>query len=449
MKPERSTSRKCEGMLLWIVLLVGGVAPLHAAATRAPEKAPDFGPNVAVFNPTMPAATMQSQIDKIYAVQQHNEFGSERNAVLFLPGEYKLNIPVGFYTEVVGLGAAPDEVHITGNVHADASLPHNNATCTFWRAAEGFSVSPAGGTMQWAVSQAIPFRRMHVLGSMVLHQNGGWASGGWMSDSLVDGNVGAGPQQQWISRNSQWGSWTGSNWNMVFVGVPSAPEGDWPKPAYTRVAETPIIREKPFLMVDAQHHWSVRVPSLVRNSAGITWRSGETPGQSVPLSRFYIAHAGTDTAATINAQLEAGKNLLLTPGIYELAEPLHVTHPDTIVMGLGFATLKPTQGTAAMTTADADGIILAGLLFDAGPEVSPVLLEVGPDREPRAARRTVPSRCTMSSFASAARARAVPKLTSSSTQRHDHRPHLDLACRSRLRRRLDAEHQRQWPHRER
>ena len=82
---------------------------------------------------------MQRQIDAIYATQQHNEFGSQRNALLFLPGDYKLDIPVGFYTEVIGLGASPDGVHITGNVHADASEPNNNATTTFWRGIEGFS----------------------------------------------------------------------------------------------------------------------------------------------------------------------------------------------------------------------------------------------------------------------------------------------------------------------
>jgi hypothetical protein len=75
--------------------------------------------------------------------------------------------------------------------------------------------------------------------------------------------------------------------------------------------------------------------------------------------------------------LERGKNLLLTPGIYDLAEPIRVMRPETIVLGLGFATLRPTRGTAAMTTADADGIEISGLLFDAGPEKSPVLLEVG------------------------------------------------------------------------
>jgi len=361
------------------VLLCGAGATFTAYAQLQRTPIHDFGPNVLVFNPAMPAAKIQEQIDKIYAVQQHSEFGSQRNAIFFLPGEYRVDIPVGFYTQVVGLGQLPDAVHIVGNVHSDASLPRNNATCTFWRAVEGFAVTPKGGTMQWAVSQAVPFRRMHVIGDLALHQNHGWASGGWMSDSLVDGNTDSGSQQQWISRNSEWRSWTGSNWNMVFVGMVHAPDGEWPKPPFTKVAETPIIREKPFLMVDEHGNWSVRVPSLRTDSVGITWRGGTTPGHSVSLSHFYIARAGSDTAATINAQLAQGKHLLLTPGNYELSEPIRVTRPDTIVMGLGFATLKPINGTAALTTADVDGIILAGLLIDAGETKSAILLEVGPE----------------------------------------------------------------------
>jgi hypothetical protein len=344
---------------------------------RAPT--PDFGSNVLVFSPAMPAAKIQEQIDKVYAVQQHSEFGFQRNALLFLPGEYHVDIPVGFYTEVAGVGYVPEGVHIIGNVHADASLPRNNATCTFWRDIEGIAVTPAGGTMQWAVSQAVPFRRMHVLGGLVLHQNHGWASGGWISDSLIDGNVDSGSQQQWISRNSEWRSWTGSNWNMVFVGMVHAPEGDWPKPPYTRIAETPVVREKPFLLVDSRGNWNMRIPSLRTDSVGISWRGGNTPGHTLPLSRFYIAHAGTDSAATMNAQLAQGKHLLLTPGIYELSEPIRVTRPDTIVMGIGFATLKPVNGTPALTTADVDGIILAGLLIDAGETKSPMLMEIGPE----------------------------------------------------------------------
>jgi hypothetical protein len=350
---------------------------LASTAFCANRPTPDFGPNVFVFDPSMSAATIQQQIGKVYAVQQHSEFGTARDALLFLPGSYHVDVPIGFYTQVLGLGASPDAVHITGNVHADASLPRNNATCTFWRAAENFSVTPAGGTMQWAISQAAPFRRMHIYGNLVLHQNHGWASGGWMSDSLIDGNVDSGSQQQWIARNSQWGSWTGASWNIVFVGDVNPPAGEWPTPPYTKVDRVPVVREKPFLYVDAHGRYFVRVPALRRDSAGITWRAGNTPGRSIPLSHFFIAHPG-DTAAAINSQLAAGKNLLFTPGIYELAEPIRVTRPNAIVLGLGFATLKPTAGAAALTTADADGVIVAGLLIDAGSVESPVLVEVGP-----------------------------------------------------------------------
>ena len=199
-----------------------------------------------------------------------------------------------------------------------------------------------------------------------------------MSDALIDGKVEAGPQQQWISRNTEWGSWTGANWNMVFLGIPDPPAGEWPTPPYTKVTETPIVREKPFLQVDAAGNYYVCVPSLRTQSVGITWHRGTTPGKTLPIDRFYIARPEMDTAATINAQLAKGKNLLLTPGIYKLTEAIRVTRPETVVLGLGYATLRPVNGTAAMTTADVDGVIVAGLLFDAGMRQSPVLLQVGP-----------------------------------------------------------------------
>ncbi|HZC44027.1 MAG TPA: coagulation factor 5/8 type domain-containing protein [Acidobacteriaceae bacterium] len=364
-------------MALATILGLFSMAVASGLAARGTK--PNFGPNVLVFSPTMSSTRIQQQIDKVYAVQRRNEFGPQRNALLFLPGKYHVDVPIGFYTEVMGLGASPDDVEIDGDLHSDASEDNNTATTTFWRAAEGIAVTPPGGSMRWAVSQAAPFRRTHVRGNIVLHQFHGWASGGWMSDDWIDGTVDAGPQQQWISRNTEWRKWTGSNWNMVFVGVPDPPAGEWPSPPYTKIALTPIVREKPFLQVDAAGNYSVRVPALRRNSSGITWHGGSTPGTSIPLDHFYIARPGIDTAASINAQLAKGKDLLLTPGIYDLMDAIHVMRHDTVVLGMGFATLRPINGTAAMTTADADGIIIAGLLFDAGPMQSPVLLEIGPD----------------------------------------------------------------------
>jgi hypothetical protein len=361
---------------------LGSAAALLSAALpalAAKGAKPEFGPNVLIFDPLMPSQAIQKQIDAVYATQQHNEFGPQRTALLFLPGSYSVDVPVGFYTEVMGLGASPEATRIAGNLHADASLGRNNATTTFWRATEGLSIGPTGGTMQWAVSQAVSLRRMHVRGDLMLHQNRGWASGGWMSDSLVDGNVDSGSQQQWIARNCDWKSWTGANWNMVFVGVVHPPEGAWPSPPYTKVAQTPVVREKPFLQVNAAGEFSVRVPELRSDRDGVTWRGGETAGETIPIARFYIARPDVDTAETINAQLARGKDLILTPGIYELTAPIRVTRPHAVVLGLGFATLRPVKGTAAIMTADADGIEIAGLLFDAGPSESPVLLEVGPE----------------------------------------------------------------------
>ncbi len=372
-------SSKCAFRILRRFSFAAGLLAAALPALAANGAKPEFGPNVLIFDPSMSSKAIQKQIDGVYAIQEHNEFGPQRNALLFLPGSYSVDVPVGFYTEVMGLGASPDATRIAGNVHADANHKHNNATTTFWRAAEGFLVVPASGTMQWAVSQAVSLRRMHVRGDLVLHQHHGWASGGWMSDSLVDGNVGSGSQQQWISRNCDWKSWTGSNWNMVFVGVAHPPEGEWPSPPYTKVPQTPVVREKPFLQVNAEGEFSVRVPALHNDSVGITWRGGETPGETIPIANFYIARPDVDASETINAQLEKGKDLILTPGIYELSAPIRVTRPHTVVLGLGFATLRPIKGTAAMTTADADGIEIAGILFDAGPSESPVLLDVGPE----------------------------------------------------------------------
>ena len=365
--------------LLSRVGFASALLALALPAFAAKGSKPEFGPNVLIFDPSMSSLTIQKQIDAVYAIQEHNEFGIQRNALLFLPGSYSVDVPVGFYTEVMGLGASPDATRIAGNMHADANHKNNNATTTFWRAAEGVSIVPAGGTMQWAVSQAVSLRRMHVRGDLVLHQHRGWASGGWMSDSVVDGNVDSGSQQQWISRNCDWKSWTGSNWNMVFVGVVHSPDGAWPSPPYTTIEQTPVIREKPFLQVNAAGEFSVRVPELRSHSVGITWRENETPGETIPIAQFYIARPDVDTAETINAQLSQGKNLILTPGIYDLTAPINVTRPHTVVLGMGFATLRPVKGTAAMTTADADGIEIAGLLFDAGPKESPVLLDVGPE----------------------------------------------------------------------
>ncbi|MFJ6567881.1 RICIN domain-containing protein [Streptomyces sp. NPDC091292] len=341
-----------------------------------PPGTPDLGPNVSVFDPSMSSATIQSRLNQVFGQQETNQFGAQRYALLFKPGSYNVDANVGFYTQVAGLGLSPDDVTINGAVHAEADWFQGNATQNFWRSAENLSVTPAGGSDRWAVSQAAPYRRMHVRGNLQL-DDGGWSSGGFMADSKVDGQVRSGSQQQWLSRNSQWGSWTGSNWNMVFVGDVNAPANTFPNPPYTTVAQSPVTREKPFLYVDSAGAYKVFVPSLRTNTQGTTWANGTPAGSSLPIGDFYIVKPGA-TATDINGALAQGKNLLFTPGVYHLNQTLNVNRADTVVLGLGLATLIPDNGITAMNVADVDGVKLAGLLIDAGTTNSQTLMNVGP-----------------------------------------------------------------------
>nr|WP_042192985.1 RICIN domain-containing protein [Kibdelosporangium sp. MJ126-NF4] len=335
----------------------------------------DLGPNTHVFDPSMSSSAIQSRLNTVFGQQERAQFGQNRVALLFKPGSYNVNANIGFFTQIAGLGFTPDSVNINGAVHVEADWFGGNATQNFWRSAENLSVTPTGGTDRWAVSQAAPYRRMHVRGNLLL-DDGGWSSGGWMSDSLIDGQVRSGSQQQWVSRNTQWGSWTGSNWNMVFVGAANAPAGNYPNPPYTRIAQTPIVREKPFLYIDGAGKYQVFVPAIRQNTTGITWQ-GTQPGQSLPIDQFHVVKPGA-TAQQINAQLAAGKNLLFTPGVYRVNETIRVTRPDTVVLGLGLATLVPENGVTAMSVADVDGVKVAGIMFDANVTNSNLLMEVGP-----------------------------------------------------------------------
>ena len=348
-----------------------------AGAVVAPTATPDFGPNVTVFDPSMPASAIQSKLTSVFNAQQTAQFGTGRFALLFKPGTYNVDANVGFYEQVSGLGLLPGQVIINGQVHVEADWARGNATLNFWRDAENLTINPPGGTDTWAVSQADPLRRVQVNGNLKL-DDGGFSSGGFLADSRVTGQVQSGSQQQWLSRNDQIGSWTGRNWNMVFSGVQGAPAAtSFPNPPYTAVAQTPVIAEKPFMYVDNAGAFNVFVPALRTSSTGTSWAGGNPAGTSLPISQFYIVKPG-DTASTINAQLAAGKNLLVTPGIYHLNQTLNVTRADTVVLGLGVATFVPDSGVTAISVGDVNGVKIAGLLIDAGTTNSPMLMQVGP-----------------------------------------------------------------------
>jgi hypothetical protein len=339
----------------------------------------DLGSNVVVFDPSQSSATIQSRLDQIFTQQEKNQFGTERYQLLFKPGSYSgLNAQIGFYTSINGLGQNPQDVQIHGDITVDAGWMSGNATQNFWRSAENLSVYPVSGVDRWAVAQAAPFRRIDVHGGMTLASpNCGWASGGYIADSRVSGQINPCSQQQWFTRDSTIGSWSGSVWNMVFSGVQGAPGNSFPNPPYTTLGTSPVTQEKPYLYADASGY-RVFVPSVRTNSSGATWTNGQTPGTSLSINQFYVAKPGV-TAATLNQAVAQGLNLLFTPGVYHLNSTVNINRANTVVLGLGYATIVADNGALPMAVGDVDGVKIASLLFDAGPTNSPALLQVGPN----------------------------------------------------------------------
>ncbi|MGB3183554.1 MAG: adenylyl cyclase [Cyclobacteriaceae bacterium] len=342
-----------------------------------------FGSNTLVFDTTMEMSAIQHTLDSLFVPlgDREGHFSDLRYALMFKPGRYQLDIRVGYFMHVIGLGTSPEDVVIEGAVRSNSFRETGNVLINFWRGVENLTIVPTENddTNTWGVSQAAPMRRVHVKGNLKIHDDH-YASGGFIADSKVDGTIDAGGGQQWYTRNSLMGNWTGGNWNVFFQGVPGAPTENWPETPVTTIATTDRIREKPYLVYE-NGAYSVKLPAMRENAQGTSWAEKDS---SISITSFYLARPDKDDAATLNEALARGMHLLLTPGIYELAEPLRVDRTESIVMGTGFANLVATNGNSVLEVADAEGITIAGLLVDAGPAASPELIRIG---EPGAAKR--------------------------------------------------------------
>jgi hypothetical protein len=393
-------------------------APAAAATSLCPDaETTTFGPNVCVFTDTMSQSAIQADLNAI-ATQQvpvASQFDGNRYSVFFEPGTYgsaasPLVFQVGYYTQVAGLGSMPSDTVINGAIDVfnnlcTAGTQDCNADDNFWRSLSNLdlnvdlpSTTPAyappaidafgagcDNTAEfWAASQAAPVRRVIINGSVVLQDycaNHNFASGGFIADSQVSGTLSFNGNQQYMVRNSSIGGAAGCPnglWNMVYSGVQGAPA-----PVFTGQCQqntvlpaSPVTEEAPFLYTDASGKFNVFVPSARTNSVGTSWAGGSEAGKSLPLSSFFVATPGTSVAA-IDVALLAGKNLILTPGVYNVSAPILISRPDTVVLGMGFATLIPQHGITPMIVAPNTGVKVSGLIFDAGPVNSPVLLSVG------------------------------------------------------------------------
>lgn len=385
-----------------------------------------FGENTLIFAETDDTVVIDRILGDLFTRQNNAnadaQFKSDHYQVYFKPGDYTDTscMYLGFYTAFNGLGETPYDVKLN-NIAIPAYLSDNNATCNFWRSTENVSVINTGNAQgkaqfgswradqfNWAVAQAAPLRRVYSQRPIAYDWNYGWASGGYVADCYIEGtftdngnplSAGTFSGQQFYTRNSVLkGNAYGTTLNNFFQGVeapnlPNAETGsalvkgngysNWAaadasgnQQVFTNIEKTPKLSEKPFLYLDKNGEYQVFVPAIRENTSGVSWTEDNMgEGTSIALDKFYIAKP-TDTAAVINAQLNAGKNIYFTPGIYHAETPIKVTKAGTILLGTGLATIIPDNEEAAMEIADVDGVKVAGLIFDAG-EHSKYLLKVG------------------------------------------------------------------------
>ena len=166
---------------------------------------PNWPDSVKICDPS-DAASCQAAINEVYSENgghdpdDHGQWSTGRYALFFKPGNHAVDINVGYYTSVHGLGTTPHNTVFRSFTCENGSYnPNNGALSNFWRSAENFSVSSSLNwnnhvTTLWAVSQAAPLRRVVVHGDLDLYQYNsgtyaGYASGGYMADVTVTGDI--------------------------------------------------------------------------------------------------------------------------------------------------------------------------------------------------------------------------------------------------------------------
>jgi hypothetical protein len=389
-------------------------------------KQPEWPTNVMVFKPGDDVAEIKKKIQPTedpMTTFEHNgqtmtchnsdhHFSTKRFALLFAPGEYKdCKFEVGYYVQMAGLGkAAKGEgaVVFTGEesgpyvpalnkdmpVTPGGSIAYPTAgLCldTFWRMAENFTSEKT----QWAVSQAAPLRRVYASKQLMFGDGGAYSSGGFVANAECDGETNFAANQQWFSRAVNLnGVVNGGAWSTVFSGcsgnVPSqGPSG--PGDLVISVEETPKVRlEKPYIVMNESGDYELLVPKATTTETTGAHLDGSNTevrcfskvkvGKAIlPLDEEgnYVEYddnkyndlTDADKELTLELQqaLDEGKDLVLSPGIYFLTQPLVVKKPNQVILGIGMATLiAPQDGSPCIRVkAGTPGVRVASLVLEA------------------------------------------------------------------------------------
>jgi len=389
-------------------------------------KQPEWPINVMVFKPGDDVADIKRKIqpteDPIthykfdgkeeWCHNSENHFSTKRFALLFAPGEYKdCQFEVGYYVQIAGLGkVAKGEgaVVFSGDKSGpfvpalNKDMPKteggsisdpNAGLCldTFWRMAENFTAD----NTQWAVSQAAPLRRVCVSKDLMFGDGGAYSSGGFVANAEVGGECNYVANQQWLSRAVDLnGNVTGGAWSTVFSGCTGNVPAEGKRPVgdnVVTVEETPKVRlEKPYIVMNESGDYELHVPKATTEET----TGAQLDGSNTEVRCFSMVKVGkailpldkkgnyleyddeqyndltdADKELTLELQksLDEGKDLVLSPGIYFLTQPLVVKKPNQVILGIGMATLiAPQDGSPCIRVqAGTPGVRVASLVLEA------------------------------------------------------------------------------------
>ena len=331
----------------------------EAAATRGTEANPPLWPkSVHVFDPgEKHVAQTAARLSALGSA-----LGRARAAFLFKPGTYAEAIAVGPYVQVLGLGAAPEDVALAGGVAVvggDDGAP---------RGAENVHVPGdlafAGGGLRRAVVGGAVRRCSHAAnarlrGGAMLETQRSWLARNVAFDAAaavdVDGDAAAAEAV------------VGGGVNVAFVGCRGAPHtriprGGDPACSYAARNATPVIAEKPYVTIRADGTYDLRVPAPRFASAG----PDHSEDPAVDFGAVFVATDAVDSDV-IQEKLDRGLHVVLAPGYYDLEDGLVLSFRGQVLLGLGHATLAAPPGglPAVHVLPGAHGARVAGVVVDA------------------------------------------------------------------------------------
>lgn len=311
-------------------------------------------------------------------------------AFLFMPGTYTVDIPIGYYTHVAGLGKSSDDVIINGGpmVSNGSEVYSNGALNNFWRSCENMTVNPLsssvfleGSTMTYAVSQASSLRSVNINGNLALSEmtgnDMGYSSGGFISNCKISGILAMGSQQQFICRNTEYGTFPNISWNHVNVGctstkgirtgccIPTDNETVARSSNLTVVEETPSVYEKPYLAsvnpTNPNNRESI-INSIVVICPGLSNSSGTSNNINtiIPISKYRIVKK--DITSKLLNQILSDSNIqciIFSPGRYNIDSPINLS--GQLLFGLGVPILRSTKDNCIVSGYGK----ICGIVFDA------------------------------------------------------------------------------------